>query len=527
MCLAPIYIYNTNLNIQLFSNYERSFGKNHYTGLLLLNQQSYTPYAAADGNGNPTLGGTDVGVPQKFRGISAKGGYDYDGKYLIDLNVAYNGTDRFSAAHRYGFFPALGIGYNMASEKFFKDAFPTFSLFKIRGSFGLVGSDAAPGNRYVYTQTYNKGGGYNFGQSQQNYTTISEGSLGNDNVVWEKNRKADIGIDMNFLNDKLSATIDVFHDVRYDQLITPGGISQVLGVGLPAINIGRVQNQGFDGQISYHNTIGTVQYNTAFVFSYAKNKILYESEATPVYPWLLHTGHPINQPFGYHYLGYYTAADVTEIANYKAAHQGTNAGNSIAIPDNGLPVQPGDLRYQDLNGDGVINVYDQRAIGNPNLANTTLGLSVGIVYKGFSISALFQGAFNYSFILSGTAIEPFQSQFQPIDLKRWTPETAATAEFPRLTSIPGTVNSPSAYPSDYWLINAYYVRLKTVDIGYQFPTKLLPFHISNARIYMSAYNLITWDNYSKYQQDPEISTNTVGDAYINQRVVNLGLQVGF
>jgi TonB-linked SusC/RagA family outer membrane protein len=520
-------IYNTNLNIQLFSNYERSFGKNHYTGLLLLNQQSYTPYAAADGNGNPTLGGTDVGVPQKFRGISAKGGYDYDGKYLIDLNVAYNGTDRFSAAHRYGFFPALGIGYNMASEKFFKDAFPTFSLFKIRGSFGLVGSDAAPGNRYVYTQTYNKGGGYNFGQSQQNYTTISEGSLGNDNVVWEKNRKADIGIDMNFLNDKLSATIDVFHDVRYDQLITPGGISQVLGVGLPAINIGRVQNQGFDGQISYHNTIGTVQYNTAFVFSYAKNKILYESEATPVYPWLLHTGHPINQPFGYHYLGYYTAADVTEIANYKAAHQGTNAGNSIAIPDNGLPVQPGDLRYQDLNGDGVINVYDQRAIGNPNLANTTLGLSVGIVYKGFSISALFQGAFNYSFILSGTAIEPFQSQFQPIDLKRWTPETAATAEFPRLTSIPGTVNSPSAYPSDYWLINAYYVRLKTVDIGYQFPTKLLPFHISNARIYMSAYNLITWDNYSKYQQDPEISTNTVGDAYINQRVVNLGLQVGF
>ncbi|MDP9080203.1 MAG: TonB-dependent receptor [Bacteroidota bacterium] len=520
-------IYNTNLNIQLFSNYERSFGKNHYTGLLLLNQQSYTPYAAADGNGNPTLGSADVGVPQKFRGISGKAGYDYDGKYLIDLNVAYNGTDRFSAAHRYGFFPALGVGYNIAKEKFFKDAFPTFSLFKIRGSFGLVGSDAAPGNRYVYTQNYNKGGGYNFGESPQNYTTIYEGSLGNDNVVWEKNRKADIGIDMNFLNDKLSATIDVFHDVRYDQLITPGGISELLGVGLPAINIGRVQNQGFDGQISYHNTIGEVQYNTAFVFSYAKNKILYESESTPAYPWLLRTGHPINQPFGYHYLGYYTAADVTEIANWKASHQGTNVGNPIAIPDNGLPLQPGDLRYQDLNGDGVINVYDQRAIGNPNLANTTLGLSVGIVYKGFSITALFQGAFNYSFILSGTAIEPFQSQFQPIDLKRWTPATAATAEFPRLTSVPGTVDSPSAYPSDYWLINAYYVRLKTVDIGYQFPSKMLPFHISNARIYMSAYNLVTWDNYSKYQQDPEIATNTVGDAYINQRVVNLGLQIGF
>jgi TonB-linked SusC/RagA family outer membrane protein len=520
-------IYNTNVNVQLFSNYERTFGKNHFSGLVLLNQQSITPYASVDGTGNPNLAPTDVGVPQKFRGISGKAGYDYDGRYLIDLNVAYNGTDRFSAAHRYGFFPALGLGYNLSREKFFKDAFPVFSLFKLRGSFGLVGSDAAPGNRYVYTQQYNQGGGYNFGESQQPYTTISEGALSNNNVIWEKNRKADIGLDMNLLGDKLSATIDVFHDVRYDQLITPGGVTEVLGVGLPAINLGRVQNQGFDGQISYHNSIGAVQYNTSFVFSYAKNKILFESEASPAYPWLLHTGHPIGQPFGYHYLGYYTAGDVAQVAAYKASHNGTNVGDPIAVPDNGLPIQPGDLRYQDLNGDGVINVFDQRAIGNPNLPNTTLGLSIGASYKGFSINVLFQGSFNYSFILSGTAIEPFQSQFQPIDLQRWTPATAATAQFPRLTSIPGTVDSPSAYPSDYWLINAHYVRLKTVDIGYQLPSRMLPFHINNARIYMSAYNLFTWDNYSKYQQDPEIATNTVGDAYINQRVVNLGLQVGF
>jgi TonB-linked SusC/RagA family outer membrane protein len=520
-------IYNTNLNVQLFSNYDRSFGRNHITGLLLFNQQSYTQYANVDGSGNNILASTDVGVPQKFRGISAKGGYDYDGKYLLDINVAYNGTDRFAAGHQYGFFPAVGLGYNLAKEKFFKNAFPVFSLFKLRGSFGLVGSDAAPGNRYVYNQTYNQGGGYNFGESAQAYNTIYEGALSNNSVVWEKNRKADVGLDMNLLNDHLSATIDFFHDVRYDQLINPGGITGVLGVGLPAVNLGRVQNQGFDGQISYHNSIGNVQYNTSFVFSYAKNKVLYESEATPAYPWLLHTGHSIGQPFGYHYLGYYTAAEIAAVAAYKAKNNGSNVGDPIAIPDNGLPVQAGDLRYQDLNGDGVINVYDQRSIGNPNLPNTALGLSLGVVYKGFSINVLFQGSFNYSFILSGTAIEPFQSQFQPIDLQRWTPATAATAQFPRLTTIPGTVDSPSAYPSDYWLINAYYIRLKTVDIGYQLPTKLLPFHISNARLYISAYNLVTWDNYSKYQQDPEISSNTAGDAYINQRVVNLGVQLGF
>ncbi|MDB5135060.1 MAG: SusC/RagA family TonB-linked outer membrane protein [Mucilaginibacter sp.] len=520
-------IYNTNVNVQLFSNYERSFGYNHLTGLILINQQSYTQYASADANGNNNLAATDVGVPQKFRGVAGKAAYDYNGIYLFDFNVAYNGTDRFAANHRYGFFPAVGLGYNMAKEKYFKDLFPTFSLFKLRGSFGLVGSDAAPGNRYVYSQTYNSGGGYNFGESQQPYPTISEGALSNNNVVWEKSRKLDIGLDMNLLNDHVSATIDVFHDIRYDQLITPGSITELLGVGLPAINLGRVQNQGFDGQITYHNSIGNVQYNTSFVFSYAKNKILYEDEATPAYPWLAKTGHPIGQPFGYHSLGYYSPADVTAVNNYKTAHNGSNAGDPIAIPDNGLPIQAGDLRYQDLNGDGVVNVFDQRAIGNPNLPNTTLGLSLGVAYKGFSINVLFQGAFNYSFILSGTAIEPFQSQFQPIDLQRWTPATAATAQFPRLTSVPGTVDSPSAYPSDYWLLNAYYIRLKTLDIGYQFPSKLLPFHINNARIYMSAYNLLTFDNYRKYQQDPEVQTNTAGDAYINQRVINFGVQLGF
>ena len=172
-------------------------------------------------------------------------------------------------------------------------------------------------------------------------------------------------------------------------------------------------------------------------------------------------------------------------------------------------------------------MFDKRAIGNPNLPNTGLGLSLQAAYKGFSVSVLFQGSFNYSFAVIGTGIEPFQSQFQPIHEERWTPENSVNANFPRLGLNPTSVNRPTAYFSDYWLVNAYYIRLKTVDIGYQLPAKLLPFKINNARLYLSAYNLFTWDNYNKYQQDPEIATNTAGDAYINQRVINLGLQVGF
>lgn len=514
---------SNNYNLQLYLNYDRTFSStHHFSGLMLFNQTANTLYAAN------LLSGDLVGVPQKFRGFSGRVGYDYKQKYLIDFNVAYNGTDRFAADHRFGIFPAVSVGYNLVKEDFFTKALPIFSLFKLRASYGLVGSDAAPGNRYVYNQVYNQGGGYSFGQSQQGYGTIYEGALGNPNVVWERARKLDIGLDMNLFNDKISVTFDYFHDIRYKQLIKPGSVPLILGVDLPAVNIGKTRNQGFDGQISYHGNIGKFQYNTGLVFSYAKNKILFKDEAAPVYTRLAETGRPIGQQFGYHFLGYYTAADIAAIATYKAnSVDGTNKGNPIALPDDGSPVQPGDLRYEDRNGDGVINAFDKGPIGNPNLPNTTLGLSLQGVYKGFSISVLLQGSFNYSFAVVGTGIEPFQSQFQPIHQERWTPETAATANFPRLGFNSTSINSPTAYFSDYWLVNAYYIRLKTIDIGYQLPNKLLPFKISNARVYMSAYNLFTWDNYNKYQQDPEISTNTAGDAYINQRVINLGIQLGF
>lgn len=513
---------SNNYDVQLYANYDHSFSNAHHvTGLLLFNQTSQTY------NAQSLLDASLVAVPQKFQGVSGKLGYDYMQKYLLEFNIAYNGTDRFAANHRFGYFPALSIGYNIAKEKFFSDKFPVFSLLKVRASYGLVGSDAAPGNRYVYNQVYKQGGGYYFGETPTGYGTIYEDALSNANVVWERAKKTDIGLDMNLFNDKISATIDYFHDIRYDQLIVPGSVPEILGVGLPAVNIGKTLNHGFDGQISYHSTLGRVQYNVGFVFSYAKNKILFQDEAAPAYPWLAKTGQPIGQQFGYHSLGYYTADDISKIAAYKAAHGGSNVGDPIAVPDNGLPLQPGDLKYQDLNGDGQINVFDQRAIGHPNLPNTSLGLSLQAVYKGFSISALFAGSFNYSFAVLGTGIEPFQSQFQPIHEERWTPATAATAQFPRLTTNPTSVNSPTAYFSDYWLINAYYIRLKTIDVGYQLPAKMLPFKINNARIYLSAYNLFTWDNFKKYQQDPEVATNTAGDAYINQRVINIGIQAGF
>ena len=500
-------ISNQRINGQLYLNYDRTFGKNHFSSLLLYNQQSYrVDYEAS------IFGTTQGQVPQKFRGYSIKVGYDYDQKYLIDLNAAYNGSDRFKADKRNGWFPAIGVGWNIAREDFFEQLLPAVKLFKLRASYGIVGSDVAPGDQYLYNQLYYQGGGYSFGQSSQPGGTIYEGPLGNSNVTWEKAKKLDIGLDMNLLNDKLTLTVDYFHDRRYDQLVTRQDIPLILGIGVSPSNVAVTVNRGFDGQVTYQDKAGGLQYSVGVVFSVAKNKILYQAEAQQRYPWLSKTGLSIDQPFGYNFVGFYTPDDITD----------TKVAKPIGV------VYAGDLKYRDINGDGVIDQSDITAIGKPNLPNTTIGAPIKLSFKGFDLSVLFQGAFGYSLGLRGNAIEPFQSQFQPIHQLRWTPATAATASFPRLTTNPTSINSPSSYMSDFWLIDAHYIRLKTVELSYQLAAKTLPFRINNARLYLSAYNLATWSNVTKkYQQDPEVTSNSAGDSYLNQRVLNVGIQVGF
>ena len=324
------------------------------------------------------------------------------------------------------------------------------------------------------------------------------------------------------LFDKLSLTIDYFCDKRFDQLVTRNDIPVIIGIGYAPSNVARTTNKGFDGQITYQDRFGEVDFNSSLVFSYAKNRVDYKAEAQQLYPWLQETGKPLNQPFGYKWIGYYTPDDIEKIK--------AGASDAPAVPNTDTPVQAGDLKYADLNEDGTINDYDKMAIGKPNLPTTTLGWSFGGYWKGFSWNVLFQGSFDYSFAINGTGIESFKSQFQPVHQKRWTQEryeSGADIEFPRLTTNPSTINSASSYMSDFWLINAWYIRLKTVDLGYQLPKKVLPKYIDNIRFYVNAYNLLTFTSYDKYQQDPEIKTNTAGDAYMNQRVVNLGVQITF
>jgi len=494
-------IFDNRLNLQGFLNYDRTFDQHHVSAFALFNQESYV-----------SKSGGSLSVPQKLRGTTFSLHYDLKQKYIVDFNAAYNGSDRFGEGHRYGLFPAGSVGWNLAQEGFFKNTFPVFQLFKLRASYGLVGSDAVIDNRYLYQQVYNRGSYYYFGTNSNTSQGIYEGSLGNPNVTWEKSKKADIGLDINMLKDKLSMQFDVFNEYRYDQLFYPGSVPNIIGVGLARANLASVRNKGFEALIKFQSKVGNVAYDITGVVNYAKNKIIYQDEPTQVYPWLARTGHSIGQPFGYTSIGFYESQDDI---------------NKSAKPNiDPSTIKPGDLKYKELNNDGVIDERDQGPIGRPNIPRLNGGITLGVHYKGIDLSVLFQGAFDYSFQVTGIGIQPFQSQWQPVHELRWTEENAASAKFPRLSTNAAYESSPSAYPSDFWLVDAMYVRMKSVELGYQFPKKWLPLNIGSARFYFSVYNLITWTNFTLYQQDPEVATNTVGEAYLNQRIMNIGLQVG-
>ncbi|MDI3318379.1 SusC/RagA family TonB-linked outer membrane protein [Pinibacter soli] len=504
MTYIPTNVSYRRLNTQIALAYDRDFGKHHVYGLGLLNQ--YQNIAGAN-------------VPLTFRGITFRAGYDFKKKYLVELNGAYNGSSKFAKGSQYGFFPAASVGWNVSEENFFKNssALHFINLLKLRGSYGLMGSDefTVSGN-YVYQQNYNRGTAtYTFGESPTSYTPLVEGAIGTD-VTWEKERSGNIGLDMNMFNGKLTFTADYFYRYRYDILTTRQDIPSMLGVNLNAVNIGIVENRGYEIDIRYRNSIGKVNYYINANASFAKNKVLQRSEAQPAYPWLALTGNPVGSIVGYTFTGYYN--DSIDIA--KSAKPSTTK------------VQPGDLKYADLNGDGNIDQNDQRVMRYPNMPNTILGTTLGVSWKNISFSATFQGALNFSLQGGSAEVNPFQNNFRQIHLNSWTPENHADPSFPRLTSIEGTVNNALSFNSDYWYTRADYVRLKTLELSYSIGQSLLKKTkvITGARIYVNGYNLATWmlKGDLKYDIDPESNSGTLNDGtYPQQKVYNAGIQLSF
>ncbi|OQP66554.1 hypothetical protein A3860_13825 [Niastella vici] len=497
-----------NLTTQVALNYDRTFDNTHHVyGLFLMSQNSVLKR-------NTTASYNFI--PNNFRGFTGRIGYDYHMKYLFELNGAYNGSDRFAKDHRFGFFPAASAGWNISEEEFFKDNVHFVDRLKLRASYGLVGNDKI-GNKYsyYYLPTWNtSGGAVYFGNPSANTSSaIYEGTLGNSDVSWEKEKKLDIGLELALFNNRLSATVDYFNNNRYDILTDrSSSMSAAFGQTLPPVNLGKVNNKGWEVEVNYNGNIGKdFSFAVKGTYSYAVNKILEQDEPSYKYDWMSYTGHSIGMQRVYSFVGFYKdSADI------------------VKSPKPGQTVRPGDLKYADLNGDGVIDGYDQKVQGYSNIPNTTAGIHLSLRYKGFNIGVFFQGAANFYVRGGGEAIQAFGSNLTSVHQQAWTPELGDNAKYPRLTFIPG-ISDTRANVSTFWLLPGDYIRLKTAEFGYTLPASWLKrLRMKDIRIYSNGYNLFTWTKLSKlYQLDPEITSGTDRVTYPPQRIINFGISATF
>ncbi|WP_161805840.1 TonB-dependent receptor [Pedobacter sp. Hv1] len=479
---ATRYFYY-NLRLQ----YDRSFKKNNFSGMLLFNRT----YTSVTGN-----------LPRVYEGFVASTSYNYDSKYLFNFNMGYNGSENFPKGKRYGFFPSVSAGWVVSAEPWYK--VKTMNYLKIRGSFGYVGNDNIGGARWLFISDYARGGGFIFGSTPTGYGGYNVNRTGNPNVTWEKSRKMNIGLETAFLNNALKLDVDIFQENRTNILTTPQTIPTYLGIaGLAAINVGEVENKGFEAALNFNTKVRAVNLFGYVNWTYNKNKVLARDEPNLAYPYQALTGLPVGYQLGYQAMGLFQSQ-----AEIDAAPRQSFAARVI----------PGDIRYRDLNGDNVINENDRMAIQANNFPYNTIGASIGASWKGIDFSILFQGS------LGGKTNVPYLGPARLTDV--WTPATAATATYPA-THYTFTSGANNNQLSTYFIYSSDYLKLKNMELGYTLPSKLLSrLKLSTLRVFANGLNLFTWDKLPYKDYDPEQTANGTA-LYPTMKVYNVGLTMSF
>lgn len=492
-------------------NYDRTFGR-HQVGVLALYNQQQTTQGVGSGKQNAV-----AGLPYRRQGIVGRFTYNLDKKYYVEFNMGYNGSENFPKGQRFGFFPAVSASWLISEENFIKEKLPWLDLLKLRGSVGEVGNDQIGGNRFLYLTTWNTNMyGYHFGYVRDGWYLggAQEATTGNPNVTWERARKADIGLDIALFDNRLRITGDVFFERRENILTNPLTISDIAGVeALPLINAGIVDNKGFELEVEYRKHHRDYGYFVKANFSYARNKIIDMTEPDYVgREWQENEGRRIGELWGLTAVGLFESEE--DIENSPRQMYGE--------------VQPGDIKYKDLNGDNVIDSKDEGFLGKIDKPDKVFGLSLGGNYKGLDCSILLQGAAGGYVWYTGEMIWPF-ARFSNIlaDVKGnyWsknnTPAQNAAAEYPRMVSD----SNPNNYQnSSYWLKSTDYLRLKNVEIGYTLPKPFVQrLGVANARIYLSGENLLTFDHLKIF--DPEMPHGSGN--YPQQKIYNLGINLTF
>ena len=467
--------------------------------------------------------GTDIknSVSKRNQGLAGQLTYNYTLRYFIDFNFGYNGSENFADHHRYGFFPAFSLAWNVAEEPLVKKALPWLNMFKLRYSWGKVGNDNMGRFPYLYTLDYTPNIGYNWGSNLSSGTIpgIHYTQMASPNVTWEVARKTDFGFDFVAFDNKFSLTMDYFHEKRTGIFIQRMFLPDITGLeSYPWANVGAVKSKGFDGNFQYKDHIGEINWTVRGNITYSKNTILERDEENNVYAYQYGKGYRVNQQRGLIALGLFR--DYDDIRNSPKQSWGT--------------VQPGDIKYKDVNGDGIVDDGDRVAIGATDTPSLIYGLGASVSWRGFDLNLHFQGAGKYTFLINSGAVNAFRDGrwgniLQGITDNRWissdisgTKETEnPNAPYPRLSYGYNLNNQQS---SSFWLRNGRFLRLKNLDIGYTLPKPMVnTIHLESVRIYISGQNLITWSPFKLW--DPELDSRQRGQIYPITRSLTAGIQI--
>ena len=520
---------NKKTYLEASLNYDRTFNDDHrVSALFLFNQQSKLLYPK---------GTLEDAIPYRMMGIAGRATYSWKDRYFAEFNIGYNGAENFSPKHRFGTFPAFGVGWVVSNEKFWQPLSKAVSFLKIRYTDGKVGNSEVSDRRFMYLDQMKENGdyGYKFGPNGTKWSGYETVNMAVD-LIWEESRKQDLGIDLKLFNDDLSIVFDLFKERRENILLKrEHSIPSFLGynTSAPYGNIGIIENKGFDGTIEYNKRInkdwvialrGNVTFN--------KDKWIQGELPEQKYEWMNQYGHNINGVKGYVAEGLFTQTEIDDMARWESLSDANKAITPKPFASQFGTVKAGDIKYKDLNNDGQIDSYDQTYISRGDVPTTVYGFGFTVGWKDLSVGMMFQGVAGAERVLNGSSVNPFNGGGGSGNLysnigDRWTEENPdQNAFYPRLSyGSETTSNINNFQKSTWWVRNMNFLRLKTLQISYNLPKPWVnKVHLKNAAVYVMGTNLFTLSRFKLW--DPELNTDN-GASYPNTTSYSVGINFTF
>ena len=475
-------------------SYDRAFGKHRVLATTFYNQYEFDDQTS---------------IPSRFQTIGYWLGYNFDQKYYLDFTGSYHGVYKFAPDDRFGFFPAVSAGWAVSNEKFFQPLQKVVSYFKIRGSYASVGNHRGV-DEFRYKSRLNSVNAiYNFGNAMGNVGGYIEDIIANPGLTWEKSKQLSVGADLTLFDSRLSYTIDYFRDNRTEMYMANNNITSLFGTTITINeNIGEMFSKGVEMGLSWNSRVGNLGYRLGATYSLTDNEIVKTGEISEPYPWLMSAGYARGIRYGYDALGLFQSYD--EIAS--------------SPRQTFSEVQPGDIKYRDVNGDGMIDRNDQIPLGYGNVPREFYGIHGGLSFKNIGLNFLVQGAGRVTQMLSGKVAFPFVANGNMYEhqLDYWTPENP-NASMPNISAVNSGVNNTQS--SSFWMKNTSYVRLKTLELYYELSEKTLKkAFLNNLRIFANGYNLWVWSP-GDSPLDPE--DNGSANTMPLTRNVSVGLSARF